>query len=43
MADLVAASPQQAANPVVARAFLDLLAAPSTRDLFTQAGFRPPS
>jgi molybdate transport system substrate-binding protein len=42
MADLVAATPPQAANPAVARAFLDLLAAPSTRDLLTQAGFRPP-
>jgi molybdate transport system substrate-binding protein len=43
MADFVAAVPAKATNPVAADAFLAYLAAPSTLDGLTRAGFRPPT
>ena len=42
MADFVAAVPANAANPQAANSFLAYLAAPSTLDGLTRAGFRPP-
>ena len=41
-ADLYAAIPTTAQNPVAARTFLEYLTSPSTLDGLTHAGFRPP-
>jgi molybdate transport system substrate-binding protein len=42
-AELLAAIPIAAENPVAANAFMEYLTSPSTLDGLTHAGFRPPS